>query len=86
MDTRRSGSFQRDAQPHQRGASIVRHSFDPDKPVSEESRKRLIELSSQPDEDIRTDLIPEMPPETWQNARRNPYRMVLKPVSQQKAS
>ncbi len=66
---------------------IVRQTLDPDTPPSPETLERLRRIAELPDEEIRTDLIPELPPEAWKRAVKNPWAKVLRDQhAQRKAS
>ena len=65
---------------------IVRQTLDPDSPPSAETLERLRRVAGMPDEEIRTDLIPELPPEAWKHAVKNPYARILSEQSARKAS
>ena len=64
---------------------IVRQTLDPDAPPSPETLERLRLIAKMPDEEIRTDLIPELPRDAWRRAIKNPWAK-LREQAQRKAS
>ena len=86
MAKQASASSQREKARPANGSSIV--AITPDagwhlSPAEVEALKRLDEI---PDEEIRTDLIPELPREAWARAVKNPYAAALREQTRRKAS
>jgi uncharacterized protein (DUF4415 family)/uncharacterized DUF497 family protein len=81
-ETRRFASFRLEEQPGRSGSRMtktVKRNLSNSR-LTASRKRRLAEISRQPDEEIDTSEIPELDEKFWQNAVRNPF---YRPVKQQ---
>lgn len=86
MTNRPSDSSQPEKQRRENEKHTVTRIVDENFRHSPESVERLRKLDELPDSKIRTDLVPELSPEAWRGACKNPYLNLLHGQTRRKAS